>query len=330
MTPNTEDRVIALIGKLLSMADPKSGASETEMTLAAEKATALLQEHNLTLARIEAGGTKADSGTREKRSTARHAMYAWERSLMEHVAELNFCINFIVKEKDPTKAAKWQHQMCPRHHLVGRKINVDITIQMFDYLVAAMRRLAQDAGFSGAPSQKGFHVWMEGCSSRLTERLREKLRVRLAEDEARKNAGPAPNGSHKELVLSDVYGDEKDQNNDVRNGYPPGTTSARRREANERYMRQRAEHDRLVAEGVNDTVAWYQAYGYGADRATELAAGFIRRSSRRARRTKDWSAANERYYQKVNSAEYKAGRAAGDTIGLDEQVGSASAPKIGR
>lgn len=172
---------------------------------------------------------------------------------------------------------------------------------------------------------------MEGAVGRVIERLNR----RRAEQEAESAAKAMPttsNGSHKELVLSDVYGTEADLNNDALNNYPPGTTAQRQREYSERVAQQEAEHDRLVAEGTDNVVAWYLAYGYSKERAESAATSWKReqRSSSNRHSAHNWNSRDEAHSRKINSRAYRDGKVVGETIGLDEQVGSADTKRLGR
>lgn len=324
---DANEAVKVLIGKLLAKANDKA-TTEAEAASFAEKVQELLQVHGLTLAQVEAAGGSTDTGQRGKHSTGRKAMYNYQRQLMGALAEMHFCIHQVVEEAD-------EHgRRSKRHVLIGRRINVDGTAMLYDYLVTTMRRLVQEAGHAyGKSGERDLHYWLEGCAVRLCERLQQKRRERERESaaaEAARQASAQGNGTHKELVLTDVYGSEADLNNDTLNNFPPGTTAAKRREAAAVAARQQAKHDELVAGGMDSTEAWYHAYGYGAEqiaRYLEMDKADAKRRARRRRRggrgrTTNFTMGDRKHAQKVNSAAYRAGKAAGDNIGLDTQVGN--------
>jgi len=325
------DAILLRVKKLLALAHD-GGATEAEAALAAAKVQEILQDHGLTLAQVESVST--DGAPREKRETTHRAMYEYQRDLMAALAANNFCLHHIAKVFVPharrdtvTKFIDGErvtgyHEK--RHLLVGRRLNVDVTTAIYEYLLVALRR-ANPYDHVTVDGKR----FLAGAVARLTERLAERRRER----EAASAAAPtrAANGSGRELVLSDVYGTESDLNNDVLNGFPAGTTAAKRREQADRAARQEAEHDRLVAEGVDTTEAWYRAYGYEPERAALYAAKYNRRRARSGRgRTRNWTAGDERHHEKVNSAAYQAGKAAGDAIGLDDQVAATERRRIGR
>lgn len=285
----------------------------------------LLQEYGLTLAQVEATGGETDATPREKLTTDRRAMYAWQRSLMSTLAENNFCLHKIVKVRNAKALYSGGRGLTSRSHLlVGRRINVEATQLSYDYLVEACRRQGADLGMDPKETRE-WNLFLEGAVSRLTERLCEQRKEREAESIATVSTG---NGTHREIVLSDVYGSEDDLNNDALNGFPAGTTAANNRKYKERQAAQRVEHDRLVAEGIPSDVAWYRAYGYGEHEAAVKATEWSRRRAGRGRK-QSWTKADESYYRKINSASYKVGRRAGDDIGLNSQVGATATKKLG-
>jgi hypothetical protein len=322
----TTNPVLAKISKLLALADSARGASEAEASLAAEHVQRLLQEHNLTLAQVEAasGNTPDASSSREKKVTASRAMYNWQRGLMATIADNNFCLHVVRKlsvgKKDGRRVRR------PVHSLVGRTLNVQVTLQTYEYLYAAMKRLADEAGYTPKTFSDRM-TFYDGAVSRLVERLVERRR----QAEAESTAAPRPNGSGRELTLVDVYGSEADQNNDTLNNFPLGTTATRRREQADRMAKREAEEARLVAEGVEPTLAFYRSYGYSDELAVQYATKYNRRQARgRSGRgySQRWTQGNDRHHEKINSAPYKAGRQAGADIGLDQQVGATTQRQI--
>lgn len=336
MESNGNSRVFSLLKKLLNVKEAR-GSSEAEATKAAETIQKILQDHNLSLAELEAQMGTADQATdakREDNRTGIRAMYKYQRALMEAIASSNFCMHRI-REVTVPRRNKNDHgpdRRSHQHQLVGRTINVQASIMLYDYLAEAMKRAAKNAGFA-VDTREG-HFFMEGAASRLSIRLEERRRERERESAAAKAAAAtAGNGTGKELVLADVYGSETDLNNDFLNGFPAGTTATRRREQEAVYAARNAERNRLVAEGVDVTVAWYRAYGYSEEAALKVAAEnatYVNRSRRRGGRgySQRWTQSNQREYQKVNSTAYRAGTEAGGKISLDSQVGAASNKKL--
>jgi hypothetical protein len=193
---------------------------------------------------------------------------------------------------------------------------------MYEYLDDTMRRLAVESGIEYRQTQET-NFFLEGCSERVIERLVEQRRQREAAEKEAAATRPQGNGTHKELVLTDVYGNEDDLNNDFLNKWAPGTTAANRRASEQRTMERKARQEQLVRDGYAQDVAFYMSYGYGEQEAIKAAADYIRRSRRSGGRgrSQDWTQGDEREYAKRNSASFRAGRVAGESIGLDTQVG---------
>lgn len=321
MTP-----IYTRIQKLLALAN-NTAATEAEAALAAEHVQRLLQEHNLTLSQVEAEGGSGDGGTREKVTTNDYARYPWQRDLMAALAENSFVLHQVARIRT-TKGTGGEElgytRISRKHMLVGRQINVDTVRRMYEYLCRAVERAAEEAGCGDRSDRMLFR---EGAVSRLTERLAE--RRREAEEAQHKPA--TGNGTHRELVLTDVYGTEADLNNDALNNYPAGTTAVNRQRAHAKETARQAEEVRLVAEGVEPTEAFYRAHGYGEEIAKTYAERWNKRSRRGGGRgrSQGW-ARSDAEYRKVNSPSYKAGRAAGGSIGLDGQVGASSTKRLGR
>jgi hypothetical protein len=334
------------IKKLLALTEGR-GATEAEAALAMEHVQRLLQDHGLTLAQVEASSGET-AGDRSKIVTDLRAAYAYQLDLMRTLAENNFCLHTVRTVTARTEKPRWdgragryvQERRSKRHVLVGRELNVRVTTETYAYLLEALTRAS-----SYDPRSADGKTFLEGGVARLVERLSERRRQREAESEANRTAASTiGNGTHRELVLTDVYGSEADQNNDVLNGFPIGTTAARRRERAAENARREGERARLVAEGVDQIVATYRSYGYAPERAEELAASYratvaAAPRSRGGRsnggrsnggRSNGWTHGQEAHYRRVNSASYRAGKAAGDAIGLDDQVGRARRPTLPR
>lgn len=334
--------VIAKITKLLALADKKSGATEHEALAAASMAQKLLQDYGLSMAEVEAsGGKTGDDGKREKTTIKRSSMYKWQRELMETLAETNFCMHRIVEEYNEDSG---RMRRSKRHQLIGRSVNVVATQLMYDYLVSAMKRLVSEAGHApGTHNEKDYHWWLEGCSLRLQERLRERARE-AKEESARKEREAKARASHPSaaagstgtsLVLATHYLNEEELNEDFLQGLEPGTTTRERLEREENVRRRDHKFETLKAQGVDPDVAWYMACGY----TREAAESYVKRrkeqeeenlrleSKRKPRKSRatgsryrSWTKAEEREYEKRNSSSYQAGSQAGADIGLDPQV----------
>jgi len=333
-----QDAIIEKIAKLLALANQRD--SEAEAALAAEKVQQMLQDHNLSMSQVEAHGGNTDD-RREKKSTGRAAMYKWAQELMTALAACNFCLHTMPEEEFTDDNGK--HRRSKRHVLIGRAVNVTVTEMTYDYLDTTMRRLAKEAGYStgrsidSSSSERDYHYYLSGCSARLCGRLYEMRQQREQEEAERKKAAEAAgNGSHTELALVDVYGSEKDLNNDFINKFPPGTTAARRRAEEQKRMEREAKEAELVAGGMDKDEAFYVSHGYTQARAQEFIASW-RKTEQRQRRNSSrsrgythstFSSKDNEYYRKIRSDAYQQGKDAGDKISLDAQVGQSHLKRI--
>lgn len=343
MATEVPQNVIDRILKLVALSNEGSGATEAEAANAANRATEMLQRYGLSIAEIEAAGGKTpEGGQREKQVVQRGAMYKWQKSLMESIAEANFCFYRIVEERGD------DGRMKKRHQLIGRVVNVKATQILYDYLLQTMKRLVREAGHApGTHNEKDYHWWLEGCATRLGERIETQARE-AKEESARKEREKKAASSHPSaapttgtaLVLADVYSNEEELNTDFECGLEPGTTTRRRLAWEEKTRQRQAAYDKLIAEGVDEDVAYYVAHmGYTMERAKETvehsrkqleaAASKPQRKSRARGRTYTWTKADQREHDKRNSASYRAGSSAGGSIGLDPQVTSDRKRRLG-
>jgi hypothetical protein len=318
--------IFSKIQKLLALADASRNSSEAEAQAAALKVQELLQDHGLSMAELEAAGVNSEDDGRRKEVTDRRAIYGWQQSLMMQLAENNFCLHHVRSAKLTRPGFGERLFETKAHVLVGRNLNVNSTVAVYDYLIEAITRATREQGFH--TTRGDANAFAEGAVSRLVVRLAEQRRAREAEQETARRA--APTGANA-LVLSEVYGSERDLNNDTLNGYPMGTTAARRREREEKEAARKVQEAELVANGVEQTEAFYLSHGYSAESAKANAANWNRQQNRRSRGrgwTSGWTKADEAQARKERSSAYRAGRSAGNTIGLDTQVSKKSNPKV--
>ena len=331
---NNENPIYSKIRKLLALSDSARNSSEAEAQAAALKVQELLQDYGLSMAQIESSQPETGPEKRENKIVERRAMYTWQQDLMAQLAKNNFCLHRIRTQR-VEEYGKWYNSK--RHQLVGRPLNVQVTLDTYDYLIEAMRRAAKDAGFDRSERSKAREntIFMEGATVRLTERLDE-MRVQR-EEESRKaeEARRAAGGTGNALILSDVYGTEADLNNDALCNFPLGTTAQKRRDREAKEAARVAKEKELIAQGVEAIEAFYLSHGYEANRAKELAADYNKRRATSARRSSGgtyrayrYSEADYAHARKINSSAYKAGKSAGGSISLNTQVGASARPAL--
>jgi len=328
MTTTTEAAeqaaVLGKIERLLRMTT-ENGCSENEALVAATKIQEILAAHNLTLAALEQAEPAAAAAEPREMTDGGGAGHKWKRRLMACLADNNFCLHFIINTGHYRKFGG--------HQLLGRKVNVVVTIQTYNYLLQAMQRLNP---YHPRREQVSHTKWCDGCADRLIERLNQR---RIEQElESRRAAQAQGNGTGTELmVLSDVYGSEEDLNQDALNGREPGTTARQRREraaqwaayeaqdkARREALRQREQE--LIAGGMSEHSAYYVARGLAIppppkaktakQQAKEEAREERERERDEARRKREW----ERDEERRNHPAYRDGRASGNSIGLDEQI----------
>lgn len=341
------EKIITLINKLLALSKD-GGATEAEAALAAEKAQELMTEHNLSMATVEAaGGDSGEGGVRVKDGLNHRQVYNWQKQLMAHVAELNFCHCMLRYEQrngyyNPTKVFNG-------YQLIGRAANVASTRVMFEYLLQTINRVAK-----GHLDPKEFftrfgHSFKEGMADRIVERLQERRRHEVEEQEKKAREAnvraqhPSSAGNALVVVLKDFVQDETDLNNDMVKGWEPGTTSRNRRKSEERQVKWAAEQEAkriaLRAEWVardptlGDDWLYYLERGYDLDFVRKLMKPDpakpeterqkLKREERerneRNERNREWSK-YQRENARLDQRGYAAGIQAGDNVGLDRQM----------
>lgn len=351
MVDTVPDNVISRIQKLMALTAER-GASEAEAQLAAEHVQRLLAEHNLSMSAVERrGGSTGADGKRTREGVDRRQVYKWQRSLMAHVAELNFC-----KALTKWKRAGWSKaDIFDGYDLIGRESNVVSARLMFDYLLEAIERLAR-IEVNNDPSQyftRYAHSFKEGMADRLMERLADKRKRMMKEQEAKaredamraKHPGAASSNALV-VLLRDVVQDEKDLNYDFLEGLAPGTTARERAQAlaeQDEYKRREAERkarrvpELMQAHGVDRDVAEWLFAGYDMPMALYLAdKGPNPRGEAKAkpetdtqRRKREERERNEQNRQRarwdreasrLDQTAYARGQERGADVGLDRQA----------
>lgn len=337
-----DDTIIARIRKLMALTADR-GATEAEAQLASSHVQRLLAEHNLSMATVEASNqSSGDGGKRVKEGVRSRQVYKWQRDLMAAVAKLNYCKAF----------AKWQNRgwnkanVFDGYELIGRVDNVATTKVMFEYLQQTIERLARED--VGGDAKQFFtryaHSFKQGCSDRVTSRLRDE-QVRVVKEQERKareqnirNQHPgAASTNLPAVMLSDVIQTEIDLNEDFIQGLAPGTTARVRAEFEAKRAaaaaERKAKFDAAIAAGYLYEVAQYISYGYDPERAVELATPVEQApkkpetdAQRRKRQARE-EAESRRYWErqsrrgdKIDRGGYQAGNEAGADISLNRQV----------
>lgn len=316
LTPE-ELAVISKVEKLLRLAG--NNPNEHEAALASEKAMQLLEAYNLDMMILE-----KNSGKTGKREDTKFSggLYPWQRSLWNAVAELHFCKYWFIKGL----RAGQQYQ----HRVLGRQENVVAMRVMAEYLQQTVERLARDWAKEtnqGSPFTKSAISYRDGLSYRLVERLKTLRAERIEADERKKredaararHPGSAAPGTA--LVLVDVIQAEEDANND--HLYGEGWSARRRAErekANREYDERMAAQEKWQRENPEE-------YARQQAEQKKRSDEWWKREEKLAKRRKGVTTQRNKAYKGDSNAWYE-GKAKGDDIGLDQQVGHNPANKV--
>lgn len=353
------DKVIGRVRKLLRLA-ADGGATEAEAALAAEFAQAIMADHNLSMASIEAAGeSSGEDGRRETAKEEGRAMYAWQRDLMEVISKANFCWSEVT--------TRWLRGADRNvgYRIIGRAANVAATRVSFDYLVATVNRLVlvDCGGDNRLRMSRAGHSFAEGAADRLGERVRERHeaiveeRSRAAREANAANRHPsAATGNVPAVVMQDFEQVERDLNDDLRYGRAPGTTARQRAEYEAETERRQAKLAADTATILAELMETCGPLGLDLDRATEMAELLARGHSRESvdmffakldkparpeterqkrERIEREERQNRRYWErqarlddKRDRAAYQRGSEAAEAVGLDTQVDEAKRGKL--
>jgi hypothetical protein len=196
------EKLIERIRKLLALAD--NNPSESEAAAALERASAIMAEHNLTMAHVDALGTGDERI--EERFDSENRRQTWARLIWSAVSELNFCMHYYYTYQREgefprlrlTPDGKYERiplREVDQRFVMGTRANVESTKAMATYLVHAVERLAGGPEY-GARERHAFKL---GCADRLAQRLGD-----LKWERTRAKQQPTAGGSNLP-ALRDVY-----------------------------------------------------------------------------------------------------------------------------
>lgn len=333
MSGQIDEKVGSRLRKLLALARDKNG-NENEASVAMDMAQALMAEHNITMAELDAvGAPTGEDGRRLKEKTVGRALYEYQRILMKIIAESNFCLCYDREIEIETYQEAWAAgRSKPRkrrgYDLIGRESNVVASREMFDYLNQTMERLVPIASNAERLGNKAIS-WKTGCARRLGERIkvraeqlleqsRESAERRRHEDAMRaRHPGAAPSGTALVISLVDVAQREADFNNDARFGHPPGHTAQKRLEREER-MRS----PEWIAAAAAANAKWKAEYDASEAKMTpsQRKARDEQNERRWARQDEQRARAERQKEGRLDRSALHAGAAVADTISLADQI----------
>lgn len=336
MQANVDSRVVEKLRKMLALASDERG-DEYTASIAAAKAAKLMEDYGISMAEVELAGGRAEGRTEDESESA---YGAWYGPLMQAIGQ-SFMVDVAVAVHVGAKNRSVSFS------LIGRVSAVASAKITYEYLRQAVWRLCREAD---VPSRRHFR---HGCAERIIERLtvrhqdrlREQRREAAARDAEYKARHAGQDTSVPALVLADVTRDEREANTDLREGLKPGTTRQLRMEQEAK----NAEMDALQQQGVSWSVAWDVVYGrMTLERALanekfalemresqpqekpkqETDAQRERREARERRDRQKYRERSDREARKRNSPSWSAGRDAGETVGLEQQVSTGKTRRI--
>ena len=143
-------KIAEKVQKLLALTE---SSNEHEAALAAEKAHALLAEHNLSMAQVESATTNKQDTIGHSTATSKLGA-RWVRSVWQATARLYFCEYMFSSGNHKT-----------HHYVIGSEANTATTCQMAEFFTQTVVKMSK--GYSGS-SQSSFRT---GCALRLVGRL---------------------------------------------------------------------------------------------------------------------------------------------------------------
>lgn len=157
MTPETE-RALDRVRKLLALAG--NNANEHEAASAAERAQAILAEHNLSIGDLK---TKSEDDDIVEDESLVTSSQPWRRPIGTMVARMFFTEYLYAKLE--------LHR--DQHSFIGARHNVEVAKMFFTYLHMTVNRLAQEGALKREPKARSAYRtnFRRACSSRLCHRI---------------------------------------------------------------------------------------------------------------------------------------------------------------
>lgn len=130
----TQDTILLRIKKLMAMTEAR-GATPEEAATAAAKAQALLFEHNLTMAQVDATSTEKgeDIGkTIYDMTEGKDSSMGWRKLLLHMVTRYNFC-----------KMCSMIDGLDRRTAIIGKKSNVEVAVFIYEHTQREIHKMAK-------------------------------------------------------------------------------------------------------------------------------------------------------------------------------------------
>lgn len=325
-------KVAETIAKLLDKAARTEHPAERDAFAA--KAQELLAKHNLDSATVE--GARGGTGRREQ-ALVDGGFYSFHRDLWRAVAQLNFCHwwsqKYLTDEKveQPNQVRnagtrtylgrRWVRAQRRRHALVGRAVNVRVTIGMAQYLLQAVERALRErlAGDPDVAQHNAASNWAwsfrKGCAMGIIEKLEDRREAQLAKErQAQRRAERAAHGASAStaVTLASYTKSEEEANADFVHGEGWSARQAARR------AERAAEREEVLR-------AWTQWCEDNPEEARKQREKWNKRDDRNAagRRGRFSSGPKDA----TDYGALYAGKDAAKAIGIDQQAGARAADR---
>lgn len=322
-------KIVERIQKLLNLARD-GGATEGEANNAMEMAERLMLANNLSIAQVEMSGGAATEKRLKEQSKGR-ANYRWQRWLMSAIATANYCHVLSIVEKRRIRYGA-ERDYVTGYQIIGRASNVASTKVMYDYLLQTCARLRADYEMNPGRTSRDGALFVEGLAFRLAQRVEERHEEMLrkqrreAEEAKARAAHPAaaPTGNALVVVMEDFAAKEADLNNDLRRGWEPGTTLAKRLADDAASRAQDEKIRELMKEHhISYDIAWNMVHlQHTLERAKEYQAQF--EAGRGKSRYRGGKTREDRLHERLYTGSAGEGRRAAEKVSLNQQVGSGS------
>lgn len=126
-----EDKLLTRISKLLALGNGSSFDGEADTAF--QKAYALMQEHNISMAQVEGASREAQLGSLDEQAIVGFPSKKWEQFLIIDVAKLFDCMAFEYSRYDQ------QGRICKTEYIVGREGNRRTAVLMYNWLRDKLR-----------------------------------------------------------------------------------------------------------------------------------------------------------------------------------------------
>lgn len=321
MNADEEIKIVARIQKLLELGAKNPSQAEAKSAMA--KAQQLMEQYNISNAKVERASGVA-SGAREKARTT-GGFYEWQRELWKSVAKLNFCLYWTattwVPSTNRTKKLYGTDEMRKKMHMVvGRIVNTTATKNMAEYLEQVIDRIVEET-LTGDPDPmvrmeklngSYAHAFRVGMAEELMDKISKRYHSKLAKEQLAaerakreaKRAAAAGHSTSTSMTLSDYVKSEKDANMDFI--YGEGYTA--------RQAAEDAEAARIAKEEEDAYTRWAIENPEEARKQAEDARKRERRQAGRQR----YSYSSPR--DKLDYGAYNRGRKAAEKVSIDPQV----------